>query len=70
MSDIKVSELKQMQRQLDADLSQFINERIKQFESETGVNIAELYISSIDTTQMGDTSNRYIYHATAKLDIS
>lgn len=70
MSDIKVSELKQMQRQLDADLSQFINERIKQFESETGVNVAELYISSIDTTQMGDTSNRYIYHVTTKLDIN
>lgn len=70
MSDIKVSELKQMQQQLDADLSQFINERIKQFESETGVNIAELYISSIDTTQVGDTSNRYIYHVTTKLDIN
>lgn len=70
MSEITVSELKQMQRQLDADLSQFINERIKQFESETGVNIAELYISSIDTTQMGDTSNRYIYHVTTKLDIN
>ena len=70
MSDIKVSELKQMQQLLDADLSQFINERIKQFESETGVNVAELYISSIDTTQMGDTSNRYIYHVTTKLDIN
>ena len=70
MSDIKVSELKQMQQQFDADLSQFINERIKQFESKTGVNITELYISSIDTTQMGDTSNRYIYHVTTKLDIN
>lgn len=70
MSDIKVSELKQMQQQLDADLSQFINERIKKFEGETGVNVAELYISSIDTTQMGDTSNRYIYHVTTKLDIN
>lgn len=70
MSEITVSELKQMQRQLDADLSQFINERIKKFEGETGVNVAELYISSIDTTQMGDTSNRYIYHATTKLDIN
>ena len=70
MSEITVSELKQMQRQLDADLSQFINERIKQFEGETGVNVAELYISSIDTTQMGDTSNRYIYHVTTKLDIN
>lgn len=70
MSEITVSELKQMQRQLDADISQFINERIKKFENETGVNIAELYISSIDTTQMGDTSNRYIYHVTTKLDIN
>lgn len=59
-----------MQRQLDADISQFINERIKKFENEAGVNIAELYISSIDTTQMGDTSNRYIYHVTTKLDIN
>ena len=70
MSEITVSELKQMQRQLDADLSQFINERIKKFENKTGVNVAELYISSIDTTQMGDTSNRYIYHVTTKLDIN
>ena len=70
MTEITVSELKQMQRQLDADLSQFINERIKKFEGETGVNVAELYISSIDTTQMGDTSNRYIYHVTTKLDIN
>lgn len=70
MSEITVSELKQMQRQLDADLSQSINERIKKFENKTGVNIAELYISSIDTTQMGDTSNRYIYHVTTKLDIN
>lgn len=70
MTEITVSELKQMQRQLDADLSQFINERIKRFESKTGVNVAELYISSIDTTQMGDTSNRYIYHVTTKLDIN
>lgn len=70
MSEITVSELKQIQRQLDADLSQFINERIKKFEGETGVNVAELYISSIDTTQMGDTSNRYIYHVTTKLDIN
>lgn len=70
MTEITVSELKQMQRQLDADLSQLINERIKKFEGETGVNVAELYISSIDTTQMGDTSNRYIYHVTTKLDIN
>lgn len=70
MSEITVSELKQMQRQLDADLSQFINERLKKFENKTGVNVAELYISSIDTTQMGDTSNRHIYHVTTKLDIN
>lgn len=70
MSEITVSELKQMQRQLDADISQFINERIKKFENKTRVDIAELYISSIDTTQMGDTSNRYIYHVTTKLDIN
>lgn len=70
MTEITVSELKQMQRQLDADLSQFINERLKKFENKTGVNVAELYISSIDTTQMGDTSNRHIYHVTTKLDIN
>lgn len=70
MSEITVSELKQMHQQLDADLSQFINERIKKFEGETGVNVADLDISSIDTTQMGDTSNRYIYHVTTKLDIN
>lgn len=70
MSDIKVSELKDMQQQLHTDLSQLINERIKKFGGETGVNVTELNISSIDITQMGDDSNRYIYHVTTKLDIN
>ena len=69
MTELTVSELKKMHRELDDDLSQLINERIKSFESETGVNIADLYISSMDITQMGDDSSRYLYHATTKLDI-
>ena len=60
MSQISVDDFLTIKEQCEQDITAYLQEKAAQFESDTGVNIHDIYVNTIDATVMGDGDKKFI----------
>lgn len=64
MSQISVDDFLNIKEQYERDIAAYLQEKAAQFESDTGVNIHDIYVTTIDATAMGDGDKKFIISGT------
>jgi hypothetical protein len=64
MSQISVDSFLTIKEQYEQEIAAYLKEKAAQFESDTGVNIHDIYVTTIDATAMGDGDKKFIISST------
>lgn len=64
MSQISVDSFLTIKEQYEKEIAAYLQEKAAQFESDTGVNIHDIYVTTIDSTAMGDGDKKFIISST------
>jgi hypothetical protein len=63
MSQISVDDYLNIKQQYEQEIAAFLQQKAAQFESDTGVNLHDIYVTSNEATGMGDAEKNTSFQA-------